>query len=96
MAFRLSEAADGDIVRLYADGVDQFGLSQADRYHDALFDIFDLLAENPEMARERSELSPPMRVHPFNSHIIIYQIEGDDILIVRVRHGREDWMSFPK
>ena len=96
MGFRLSEAADLDIVALYANGVDTFGLTQADAYHDALFDVFDLLAANPAMARERAELSPPVRAHRFQSHIILYHIIGDDILIIRVRHGREDWISDPR
>lgn len=93
MSYKLSDAADIDIVSIYAEGVHQFGLAQADRYHDAIFDLFELFSESPRMARERVELSPPVRVHPFKAHVIIYQIEGDDILIIRVRHGREDWLS---
>jgi plasmid stabilization system protein ParE len=27
--------------------------------------------------------------------MIVYVIEGDDILVIRVRHGREDWASDP-
>lgn len=56
--------------------------------------IFALIATNPQMARERGELSPPLRIHPFKSHLIVYRIEDDgDILIVRVRRGHEDWSS---
>ena len=47
------------------------------------------------MARERSELSPPVRAHPCGSHVILYTIEPDGILIVRVRHERKDWTSTP-
>ncbi|MGE6784305.1 type II toxin-antitoxin system RelE/ParE family toxin [Ensifer adhaerens] len=44
----------------------------------------------PRMARERTELSPPMRNHPFKAHLVAYRIERDgDILIVRVRRGYE-------
>lgn len=93
MSYKLSEAADIDIVNIYAEGVHQFGLAQADHYHDALFDLFDLLSESPRMARERVELSPPVRVHPFKAHVIIFKIEGEEILIIRIRHGREDWLS---
>ncbi|WP_438985218.1 type II toxin-antitoxin system RelE/ParE family toxin [Aequoribacter sp.] len=43
---------------------------------------------------QRFELSPPVRVHPFRSHIIIYTQENNgDIFIVRVRHSREDWVN---
>lgn len=35
-----------------------------------------------------------MRIHPFKAHLVVYRIEEDgDILIVRVRHGHEDWTS---
>lgn len=69
-----------------------FGRFQARKYHDELFAVFDLLAANPLMARERHELSPPMRIHPFKAHLVVYRIEENgDVLIVRVRHGHEDW-----
>lgn len=70
-----------------------FGLAQAERYHARLQHTFELLADNPEMARERPELSPPARLHPCGSHIIISVVDSDGVLIVRVRHGREDWAA---
>lgn len=92
MGFRLSSAAEEDIIGIAEQGVRLFGPAQARQYHDDLFTIFDLIAENPRMARERFELSPPMRIHPFKAHLIVYRVEGDgSILVVRVRHGHEDW-----
>lgn len=94
MSFRLTLAAEDDIIRIAEGGVRLFGPAQARRYHDELFAIFDLIAANPRMARERHELSPPMRIYPFKAHLVIYRIEDDDdVLIVRVRHGHEDWAS---
>ncbi|MEP3329322.1 type II toxin-antitoxin system RelE/ParE family toxin [Sedimentitalea sp.] len=61
--------------------------------NDALFQMFEHLAENRRMARERVEIIPPVPAHPFKSHVVIYRIDGPDILIIRVRHGSEDWMS---
>lgn len=92
MGFRLSAAAEEDIIGIAEHGVRLFGPVQARQYHDDLFAIFDLIAANPRMARERRELSPPMRIYPFKAHLVAYRIEEDgDILIVRVRHGHEDW-----
>lgn len=92
MGFRLSVEAEEDIIGIAAEGMGLFGIAQARRYHDELFVVLDLLAANPRMARERHEISPPMRIHPFKAHLIVYRIEEDgDILIVRVRHGHEDW-----
>ncbi|MGR3622397.1 type II toxin-antitoxin system RelE/ParE family toxin [Pseudophaeobacter sp.] len=95
MPYHLTGAAQEDLIRISVTGIENFGVSQARRYHDALFEVFDLLAASPKMARERVEFTTPCRIHRFQSHVIIYQIEGGDIRIIRVRHGREDWFSDP-
>ncbi len=59
-----------------------------------MFDLFDLIVANPQMARERHEISPPVRVHPFKAHLIVYTVlETGDVLIIRIRHSHEDWMD---
>jgi toxin ParE1/3/4 len=97
MGFRLTRRAEQDLILLSETGIRLFGVAQAKRYHDHLFECFDLLSLNPEMARLRPELSSGIRIHPFRSHLIVYRIESDgDVLIVRIRHAREDWMSEPQ
>jgi len=53
------------------------------------------LAEHPLAARESAELAPPARIHPYRAHVIVYQLDGADILILRLRHGREDELPSP-
>ncbi|TRC71024.1 type II toxin-antitoxin system RelE/ParE family toxin [Mesorhizobium sp. WSM4307] len=92
MGFRLSVAAEEDIIAIAEEGMRLFGAEQAGLYHEQMFAILDLIAANPRMARERHEISPPMRIHPFKAHLVVYRIEADGhILIVRIRHGHEDW-----
>jgi len=59
MGFRLSLAAEEDIVGIAEQGLRLFGAVQARQYHDELFAIFDLIAASPRIARERFELTPP-------------------------------------
>lgn len=90
--YKLSRKAEEDIIATFTYGAAQFGLQQAERYHDLLEKTFQFLAANPEAARERLEITPPVRVHPIESHVVVYTIDEDgDVFIVRVRHGREDW-----
>ncbi|MEJ1172878.1 type II toxin-antitoxin system RelE/ParE family toxin [Agrobacterium sp. CMT1] len=92
MGFRLSLPAEEDAIRIAQEGIDLFGPQQARKYHRELFAIFDLISRNPRIARERNELSPSVRIHPFRAHLVVYRVEADDdVLIVRVRHGHEDW-----
>ena len=95
MGYKLSRKAVDDIIHLYREGAAQFGAAQAERYHSGLEESFAFLAANPEAARVRTELEPAVRIHRYISHMIIYTIEGDEILIIRVRHGREDWTKTP-
>lgn len=92
MGYRLSRAAAADVRHVFSEGSQLFGSVQAARYHLFLESVFETIASNPRMARERHELVPPMRVHPCGSHIVLYQVDSaDEVLIVRVRHHREDW-----
>lgn len=95
MGYRLTREAERDVGSIAEMGIEMFGVEQARAYHDTLFHVFDLIADNPGMGRERTELTPPVRVHPFRSHIIVYNVEDADVLIIRVRHAHEDWISDP-
>ena len=95
MSYRLSHAADTDLVRIYTEGFVQFGPNQADAYHDHLFAAFGRIASNPAIARERVEYVPPVRVHPVGTHVVVCVESDDGVLIVRVPHGRDDWLSHP-
>ena len=49
-----------------------------------------MLAKMPEMAAERRDFRPPVRIHHYEKHLIIYVIEDGGILIVRVLHQNMD------
>ncbi|MCA1444752.1 type II toxin-antitoxin system RelE/ParE family toxin [Ensifer sp. IC4062] len=96
MAFSLSVEAEEDIIAIAEQGVRMFGSTQARRYHDDLFAMLDLIAANPRMAREREEISPPVRIHSLKAHLIVYRIEENGaIFVIRIRHGHEDWAGDP-
>ena len=96
MAYKLSVKAEEDLIHAFREGVRMFGEEQAEKYYAGLERIFQFLSDTPKAARERTETTPPVRVHPYRSHIIVYLIdENGNILILRIRHGREDWENDP-
>jgi toxin ParE1/3/4 len=95
MRYRLSGSAERDLLQLYQAGVRDFGQSQAERYFAGLEQAFEFLAGYPRAARERTEITPPVRVHPYKMHLIVYVIDADAVLILRIRHQREDWQNQP-
>jgi toxin ParE1/3/4 len=65
MHYRTTRRADRDLIDLYVYGNLQFGTDQAERYHRGLIRTFELLADNPRIARERTESLPPVRIYPY-------------------------------
>lgn len=74
MKHRLARQADQDLIDVYLTGVRTFGSMQAERYHTGLIAHFDLLATHPEIAHEREELRPPMRLHPYRASLVAYVV----------------------
>jgi toxin ParE1/3/4 len=87
-------AAEADLADIWIHGAASWGIGQAERYADGLFALFDLLAAYPEMAREREEFTPPVRIHPSGSHLVIYRWDGQGVEIIRVLHAHQDLMAY--
>lgn len=94
--YRLSVEASEDLIAIYIQSHDQFGPRQADRYQDELEALFNRLSASPGVARLRTDYDPPIRVFTFKAHVVIYDEEPEGVLIQRVRHWHEDWLSDPQ
>nr|WP_248304758.1 type II toxin-antitoxin system RelE/ParE family toxin [Breoghania sp. L-A4] len=70
-----------------------WSLDQADTYIDELARSFETLAATPEMARERTEFDPPVRIHSHKSHMIIYTVDDDHVMVLRVLGGQQNWQA---
>jgi len=96
VTYTLSCKAEDDLIEIYIEGASLFGMEQADYYYGKIERMIEMLSENPRMARERHEISPPVRIHPFLSHLIVYTVDdNNDIFIIRIRHAQEDWKGNP-
>ncbi len=90
---RLTPAAQGDLEEIWLYTAQQWSPEQAERYMDALEETFARLLILPEMARERPEFDPPVRIHPSGEHMIVYRIEAGHLAILRILGGRQDWLA---
>lgn len=89
--YRLTPAAQNDLEDIWRYTARQWSPQQADRYTDILEDTFDRLLFMPEMARERVEFDPPVRIHPSAEHLIVYRIEDGYLAILRILGASQDW-----
>jgi toxin ParE1/3/4 len=90
MLYKITSEADSDIIGVYMYGFQNFGETQAEKYFSELKDCFQFLSENPLVCRERTEFNPSVRIHHHGRHLVVYLIQDDRILIVRVLHQSMD------
>ncbi|MBQ0721651.1 MAG: type II toxin-antitoxin system RelE/ParE family toxin [Gammaproteobacteria bacterium] len=88
--FRLYPEAELDLESVWEYTAKTWGDNQAIKYIDDIETAFLLLVENPFLCRERTEFQPPVRIHHFQSHLIVYKQLGDDIGIIRILHESVD------
>ncbi len=88
--FLVSKAAYNDIRSIAVYTQKTWGVARRRRYLSGLNDKFVTLADMPEMAPERCEFVPPVRIFPYEKHLIVYVHENAGILILRVLHRNMD------
>ena len=89
----IKERAIADLDAIYWHSAEKWGRQQARAYLEALEGLFQLLAVEPEIARERIEFDPPVRLHPFRSHVVAFRADETIVDILRVVHARSDWQA---
>jgi toxin ParE1/3/4 len=92
MAYRLSEDAEADLDEIWLHIVEEGGAPTiAQRLVGSITVRFDTLSDHPRVGRRRDELRPGTRSHIAGDYLIFYRIvEDDDVLVLRVLHGRRD------
>lgn len=93
--YRLRPAAIQDLEAIWDYTARRWSPTKADSYVRKLFAAFERIAATPELARERTEYTPPVRIHPVGSHVVVYVVLIDGVDVIRVRHRKEDWASEP-
>jgi len=91
--YSLSPRALDDLDDVWRYTAENWTLDQADSYIDGLVRMFDAIVAMPEIARERPEFSPPVHIHSHQSHLIVYLVKRDQVVILRVLGGRQNWQE---
>lgn len=91
MGYVISEQAADDIYWMYETGKRQFGERSAALYSALLRDAVEFAAAFPSASPLRDFASGSVRVRYFGSHLIVYEIDDPDIVVLRVFHQSQDW-----
>ena len=92
MAHRLAPEVEAELHNIWYYIAREGGSTEvADRLIDSITDRFFLLAGHPYLGRRRDQdLRPGLRSFPAGQYLIFYRIEGEDVIILHVAHGRRD------
>ncbi|MDB5586004.1 MAG: type toxin-antitoxin system RelE/ParE family toxin [Devosia sp.] len=90
MRLKFSQAARRDLRSIFIQSARKFGLQQAETYRDGLLASLAFVAERPFAVPEYRNSKRTVRVHRHQSHVVIFEVREDEVLIARVVHGLRD------
>lgn len=91
--YLLTPKAEDDLEAIWRYTASTWSAGQADLYIGTLIRTIETLVAMPQLARERAEFTPPVRIHPVAEHLIVYRIEGDMLSVTRILGGRQNWRA---
>ena len=89
--YKLSGKAEIDLAEMYEFGIYKFGLLQAQKYFLGMHDVFQVLAENPNLGRDASMFIENLKRFTYQAHTIFYLPRAEGIFIIRVLSQRMDY-----
>src|SRR5260370_6073091 len=91
MAHRLSPEGEAELDEIWWFIVQSGGgVDTARRVVATIAERFHLLAAFPHLGRARDDLRPGIRRFTASDYLILYKVEGEDVLILHVVHGRRN------
>ena len=92
MAIRFGPQIEAELDEIWVYIAKEGGsIDIADRLVTAITDHFFLLSNHPQLGRRRDDdLRPGLRSLSVSGYVVIYRIDGSDVVILHVVHGRRD------
>ena len=93
-SYKLSNEAEADLERIWLRGLREYGLEQADKYYNTLFDRSEELAENPLLYQAVDNIREGYRRSPCGVDAIYYRFENDIVEIMNIigQQDTEKWL----
>ena len=82
-----------DLEKIYEYTLVSFGVIQAEKYQDEIFDAISNIATNPEIGSIYYFKKGNYRKLNVNRHIVFYRITDVQCLVIRILHDRIDLKS---
>lgn len=92
--YRLSIDAEADLSRIWLHGLRTYGLEQADKYYNDLFDRFEEIAENPYIYQVVDHIREGYRRSSCGVDNIYYRVNDQEVEIMNIigRQNIDEWL----
>jgi toxin ParE1/3/4 len=90
-SYILTQDVENDLERIHDYGVAKFGMRQADKYYEMLFECFDKIASNPFMFPVSEHLNRNYRYCVCESDTIYYKILSNNLVEILLIIGRQNF-----
>jgi len=87
---QLRPLAEEDLIAIWLYSYEQWGGPQADLYLEKLEQALARIVQTPQLARERREFTPAVRILPCEQHLIVYLVTDNNVDVVRILHQSMD------
>jgi len=87
--YKLSNEAKEDLIRIHQYGIKRFGVNQADKYFNSLFDHFEIIAKRPLSFEAVDFIKPGYRRCVCGVDSIYFRMSDDSVEIMTII-GRQD------
>lgn len=92
MGHRLASEAEADLDEIWLFVAKESGsMDTADRLIDTITERVWMLTRNPYAGRSRAKVwSEGLRSVAVGANVIVYRVEGEEVVVLRVLHGRRN------
>ena len=92
--YRIKSLAQADLESIWLYTCEQWSVTQADSYLEAIIQRFDWIAENPTLGKSRDDVKQGYYCFPEGMHLIFYILKNDRVEIIGVPHQRMDIIEY--
>lgn len=92
LKLKLSPKANDDLEEIFEYSFNNWGINQAEKYQDDLYNAMLLISNNPNIGVDYYFKEGCRKFH-INKHFIFYKLENKSCVIIRILHEKMDVYS---
>jgi toxin ParE1/3/4 len=92
-SIELSPKALADLDAIWEFSLHNWGEARSETYVRAINAALELVASNPQVARDAGSIRPGLLKYNVGSHVVFFRVSDRALVVSRILHGR---MDFPR